>query len=288
VRREILLVRNSAIALAVLLCINLPVVSAWSESNKGTLAVAGDASGQVAISANKAESRSLSRGYETVFRGNVKVLQADMTLTCDRLITVYEQKEGSKIRSGSPKVPVGNGMDAENLKTITAVGHVKIVQRDTMATAGKAVYSHGKRTVTLSESPRLRQGANALQATTIVVSLDENHTDFGGGEQGIKPKNRSGKTKVPVGNGVNAESLKRITASGHVEIVQRDTKATAGKAVYDNGKRTVTLSDNPRLRQGANTLQANTIVIYVDENRMEFEGGGEPIKGMLDPGNQKK
>lgn len=280
--------RNWATAISLLLCIGLPAVPAWSDSSRAVRAVTGDPSRQVAISADKAETRSLSRGYETVFRGNVKVSQADMTLTCERLITVYEQKEGSKVRSGGLKVPSGNGMDSDNLKTITALGHVRIVQRDSMATAGKAVYSHGKRTVTLSESPRLRQGANTLQANTILVVLDEDHKGIERGDHAGKPKNRSGKPKTQPANGANTESLKTITASGHVEIAQGDRKATAGKAVYDNAKRTVTLSDNPRLRQGANVLQAKTMVIYMDENRMEFEGGDGRIKGTLDPGRQEK
>jgi len=157
-----------------------------------------------------------------------------------------------------------------------------------MATAGKAVYSHGKRSVTLSESPRLRQEANTLRANTIIVALDEDHKDIERGDRSGKPTNRPSKPKTRPANGVNTENVKTITALGNVEIAQGDRKATAGKAVYDDAKRTVTLSDNPRLRQGANALQAKTIVVYMDENRMEFEGGDGRIKGTLDPGRQEK
>ncbi len=176
---------NRIIVFALLLCINLLVVSAWSESEKGILAFMGDSSQRVDISADKAQGRSLPHGYETTFRGKVKVRQADMTLTCDKLIIVYEQKEGAKGRSGNPKVSTGNIRSAENIKTITAMGHVKIVQRDTMATAGKAVYDHAKRTVTLTENPQLRQGSNTLKANNIIIYLEENRMDFDGGGERI-------------------------------------------------------------------------------------------------------
>jgi lipopolysaccharide transport protein LptA len=177
--------RNCVVALVLLLCINLLVVSAWSEPDKGILAFMGDSNDPVHISSSKAEGRSLPRGYETILIGKVKVRQADMTLTCDRLITFYEQKEGSKSRSGNPEVPAGNIGNSENIKSITALGHVKIVQRDTVATAGKAVYDHIKRTITLSEDPRLRRGANTLQANTIVIFLEENRIEFEGGGKPI-------------------------------------------------------------------------------------------------------
>lgn len=280
--------RNSIVVLALLLIVNSPVGAAWSQSVKGIAGSSEDPEGQVVISADKAEGRSLPGGYETVFRGNVKVRQADMTLTCDRLVTFYEQKTGSNNRSDGLKVPMGDGMNTENLRTITAIGHVKIVQRDTTATAGKAEYKHGKRTVTLTESPRLRQGPNELQAHTLIIALNENRLDFGVGGRGAKPGIRSANGEISKDNGTNAENLKTITAVGQVRIVQRDATASAGEALYDHSKRSVTLTDDPRLRQGSNVLHANTIIVHLDENRVDFEGGDRGIKGTLSPGGQKK
>ncbi|MDQ7782803.1 MAG: LptA/OstA family protein [Desulfomonilaceae bacterium] len=178
--------RFCTLFLALLVLIDLSAVSAWSESDKGILSFMGDSSRPVEIAADKAEGRSLPRGYETVFSGKVKVTQADMILTCDRLIIIYEQKEGSTSRSATARGPSDNLRSAENIRTITALGHVKIVQRDTTATAGKGVYDHAERTVTLSESPRLRQGSNVLEANTIVIFLEENRIEFEGGGQRIK------------------------------------------------------------------------------------------------------
>ena len=51
--------------------------------------------------------------------------------------------------------------------------------------------------------------------------------------------------------------------------------AVAGKAMYDNAKRTITLTEGPpRLWQGPDVVVADTIVIYLDENRHELLQGG--------------
>ncbi len=65
--------------------------------------------------------------------------------------------------------------------------------------------------------------------------------------------------------------LRTITASGHVKVSQDQRRAVADKAVFDNRKRTITLTGGPpRIWHGGDVLQAPRIIIWLDENRVEM------------------
>ncbi|MGB9616017.1 MAG: hypothetical protein ACPL7J_01730, partial [Desulfomonilaceae bacterium] len=66
--------------------------------------------------------------------------------------------------------------------------------------------------------------------------------------------------------------------------------AVAGKALYDNNKRTITLTKGPpKLWQGPDVVVADTIIIYLDENRTELLGGDEAgIRATINPSKMKK
>lgn len=135
----------------------------------------------IEITARKAAARYSSSGSpEVVLDGKVRVKQGDVTMTCDRLIIVYEERKSpGSFQPGSSKESPPALQIVESVKTITAVGDVRIVQSDRMAVAGKAVFDNLKRTITLSEGPpRLWQGQNVLEAGTIVIYLDENRSEL--------------------------------------------------------------------------------------------------------------
>ena len=65
--------------------------------------------------------------------------------------------------------------------------------------------------------------------------------------------------------------IKSVTATGNVKFEQRDRRATAGRAVYDNAKQTITLTEGPpHFWIGTDEGKAETVIIRVDENRIEF------------------
>ena len=74
----------------------------------------------------------------------------------------------------------------------------------------------------------------------------------------------------------------------NVKIIQNERMAVAGKALYDNAKRTITLTEGPRLWQGADVMVAKSIIIYLDENRVDSQGGENPITFRINPDQQKK
>lgn len=149
------------------------------------------------ITSRKFTARNVPTGLEATFEGNVKVRQADMTLTCDRLVIDYDEENTGENREKSiQKLPKGI-QTAGKIKSITASGNVKFVQGERMAVAGKAVYENAKRTITLSQgAPKLWQSSDVVVADTIIIYLDENRTELlGNDEAGIKATINPGKQK---------------------------------------------------------------------------------------------
>jgi lipopolysaccharide transport protein LptA len=133
------------------------------------------------ITSNMFEARNVSGGKETVFLGDVRVTQGDLTLTTDKLVIVYEDDKGRS--APETKRPPRNLQSISGIRSITASGKVKLVQNERMATAGKAEYDNAKRTITLTGGPpRLWQGPDQMMADTIIIYLDENRSELLSGD----------------------------------------------------------------------------------------------------------
>ena len=70
------------------------------------------------------------------------------------------------------------------------------------------------------------------------------------------------------------QRLKEIIAEGQVEIISGDRHATGKKAVFDEGKRVVTLSGDAVMREGGNQVSGERVTVYLDEKRSVVDGGG--------------
>lgn len=135
------------------------------------------------ITSKKFEAHNISGGKEIVFTGDVKVKQGDLTLTGDKLVIVYDEEKGKTGAEAAGKKSPKNFQSISGIRSITASGKVKIVQNERMATAGKAEYDNSKRTITLTEGPpQLWQGPDVMVAHTIIIYLDENRSEFRGGD----------------------------------------------------------------------------------------------------------
>jgi lipopolysaccharide transport protein LptA len=127
------------------------------------------------IKAKKVTVRNIPNGQETVFEGTVRVKQANVVMNCDRLVVTRDDKKAA----GSPEKPAKKpskeaAASLNDIRSITASGNVKIGQEERTALAGKAVFDNVNRTITLSETPRLWQGGDMMEAETIIIYLDEN------------------------------------------------------------------------------------------------------------------
>ncbi|MEM7689813.1 MAG: LptA/OstA family protein [Pseudomonadota bacterium] len=75
-------------------------------------------------------------------------------------------------------------------------------------------------------------------------------------------------------NYLNASTLdlKRLTATGGVSVARGDQRATGSTAVYDFGRRVITMVGDVRLRQGSNTLSGGRLVIDLDTGVSSVDG----------------
>jgi lipopolysaccharide export system protein LptA len=84
-----------------------------------------------------------------------------------------------------------------------------------------------------------------------------------------------------------AEAVRKIIAEGKVRITQGDRVATGGKAVFDQGSRTVKLSEGAVLRQGLNEVTGEEVEVYLDEERSVVRSDGlGRVRARLFPGDQ--
>lgn len=86
---------------------------------------------------------------------------------------------------------------------------------------------------------------------------------------------------LQVGDG---QQLKEVTADGHVAITQGPKKATGKRAVFDQSNRTLVLSGDAVLEEGANQVNGDQIVVHPDDSRMEVLGQNRRVKVILFPG----
>ena len=81
----------------------------------------------------------------------------------------------------------------------------------------------------------------------------------------------------------DSSKLQTVVATGSVRIDQGTRWAVAGKATFEQSKRTLVLTENPVVHDGPNEVHGDRIVVYIDENRSIVEGGPKRVKATLIP-----
>jgi lipopolysaccharide transport protein LptA len=67
--------------------------------------------------------------------------------------------------------------------------------------------------------------------------------------------------------------IDQLTAKDNVVIVKGENiRATGERAIFENATQTITLTNNPELQQEGSVLTADTIKIFLEENRSVAEG----------------
>lgn len=77
----------------------------------------------------------------------------------------------------------------------------------------------------------------------------------------------------------SAERIDRIVATGNVEVRRGDRRANAASAELDGATGRISLTGEPRLSEGPNTLVGATLVLWLDDERATCEGAdGAPCR----------
>ncbi|AJE03004.1 lipopolysaccharide transport periplasmic protein LptA [Geobacter pickeringii] len=130
----------------------------------------------ITIKSNELSTDSKSR--TATFTGKVTARQGDLTIYADRLVVHYKQEGGDVDR-------------------VDAIGNVRIVQGDRLATAREGVYLSAEQKIVLSGDPKVFQGENTVSGKVITYFVNEEKSVVTGGPDGrveavIHPKNKAG------------------------------------------------------------------------------------------------
>jgi lipopolysaccharide export system protein LptA len=105
------------------------------------------------------------RANRVLLSGNVRITQAELTLTAARMTVTYT----GEIVDGSPQV-----------SRLDASGGVTVTRSDQSANGQYAVYDLNRRVITMLGGVTLRQGPNVVQGARLSINLDTGRATIDG------------------------------------------------------------------------------------------------------------
>ncbi len=99
----------------------------------------------------------LQQQRQSIFTGGVVAKQGDMILFSEKLTVVFQK-------------------DQNQVERLEAVGGVRVLQLDRIATAEKAVFYQKEESLVLSGNAEVTQGKNTVSGDEITLFLQENRT----------------------------------------------------------------------------------------------------------------
>ena len=74
--------------------------------------------------------------------------------------------------------------------------------------------------------------------------------------------------------------VKTIIATGNVNLLESDREAWAGKMVFERGTGVITLTGDPKIKENNNIVAADTITVFLNEDKVAFKGN---VKAVINP-----
>jgi lipopolysaccharide export system protein LptA len=124
------------------------------------------------------------------------------------------------------------------------------------------------------------QGETKVRSDTMTVTFVSSNGN--GTANGAPPP--SGDPPVPGAQG--QQRLRQVVAVGNVRIDNGTRWATGGRAVFEQTNRTVVLTEDPVMHDGPNEVAGERVIVYLDENRSEVEGGRKRVKAVVYPSQE--
>ena len=145
-------------------------------------------------------------------------------------------------------------------------------------------YDYKNNVVVYRGDVQAAQGEVKLRSDTLTVTFEtvKDGTQPKAAEKdATQPKAADPALPNPAAKGT--QRVHEVVAVGSVRIDQGTRWATGGKAVFDQTRRTMVLTENPVLHEGPNEVAGDRVVVYLDENRSVVEGGRKRVKAILYP-----
>jgi lipopolysaccharide export system protein LptA len=91
--------------------------------------------------------------------------------------------------------------------------------------------------------------------------------------------------RIQAGYSRESGSIDRIEAEGNVRVLQEGREARSARAIFHNLEQRIVLTGGATLRQGQNTVQGETLTIFLRENRSVVTGGkdGGRVQAVINP-----
>jgi lipopolysaccharide export system protein LptA len=137
--------------------------------------------------------------------------------------------------------------------------------------SGKLEYFYNEKRIVYRSGVVVTRDNGTIKSDLLTVTYEE------------QPVTSSAKTSsTPVSSppvsenpATSRQRIKEAVAEGSVEITSENGNATCKKAIFNEIKRTVTLTGNAVLRDGANVVKGEVVTVYLDESRVTVEGSGD-------------
>ena len=135
------------------------------------------------------------------------------------------------------------------------------------------------------------KGDATLKSDLLTVFYEESEKNEASASKPA-PENATAKAtaakETPTNTSSRGQRIKEIVAEGNVEITSENRRATSNKAIFNEKSRTVVLSGNAVLQEGANELHGQKVTVYIDEGRTVAEGGDEQVSMKIMPEQNEK
>ncbi len=184
-----------------------------------------------------------------VYRGDVQATQGPVKVRSDTLtVTLVTARDGPGDRQNASAGESGPldapGKGTQRLQEVVAVGNVRIDNGTRWATGGHAVFDQTQRTLVLTETPMLHDGANEVAGDKVIVYLDEDRSVVEGGRKRVKavlyPNQNDG--LAPAGPGKGGAHAAAAPGKG-------GAAAPAGTAASPSGAAAETAAGDARAAQ---------------------------------------
>jgi lipopolysaccharide export system protein LptA len=152
-------------------------------------------------------------------------------------------------------------------------------------TADRLEYDYKAGVVVYRGGVEVTQGQTKLKSDNLTVKLTSTpKPDKPKDKDGEKPEGDApGTARAAMPAADDSSRVQEIVAAGNVRIDQGERFAVGGRAIFDQTKRTIVLTEDPVLHDGPNEVQGDRVVVYLDENRSVVEGGRKRVKAVLYP-----
>jgi lipopolysaccharide export system protein LptA len=154
---------------------------------------------------------------------------------------------------GSNKEPINitaEGMELDYKGSVlTYSGNVKVIQGDATLTSDRLEITYDRQAVQPPASPAPGASPDAVASPAPAAAGAPNRV------------------------GGDTNKIKQVVAEGHVRMQRGDRIAEGRRAVFDQAKQTIVLSDGAVLHEGQNQVAGERIVVYLQDQRSVVESG---------------